>query len=100
MPVYAVVHGRVEDRAKLDEYVRKIPPTFAGYKLRILAVDEAPEVIEGEVDYPRTVVIEFESKEAFHKWYQSPEYQKILPLRLDAGPGTFVLAEGFAPPSA
>ena len=98
MPVYAVVQGRVVDRAKLDEYVGKVVPTFKGYTIRVLAVDESPEVVEGQVDHPRTVVIEFESREAFHEWYQSPAYQAVLPLRLEGAPGTFVLAEGFSPP--
>lgn len=94
MPVYVVAQGRIENRAKLDEYVGKVLPTIAAGGGKVLAFDEAPEQIEGSVDHPRTVILEFESKEAFRAWYDSPEYQKILPLRLDSTPGTMILVSG------
>lgn len=56
--------------------------------------------MEGTIDHPRTVVLEFPSREVFRTWYDSPEYQAILPLRLESAPGTLLLAEGFPPAAA
>jgi uncharacterized protein (DUF1330 family) len=94
MPVYAVAQGRIENREMLDEYVAKVIPTIQAGGGRILGFDEAPEVVEGEVEYPRTVILEFPSKEAFRAWYDSADYQAILPLRLDSTPGTLVVVNG------
>jgi len=51
-------------------------------------------VIEGKVENPRFVLLEFSSRERFHAWYHSPEYQAILHLRLESVLGTFVLIDG------
>jgi uncharacterized protein (DUF1330 family) len=34
---------------------------------------------------------------AFRAWYDSPEYQEILPLRLKSTRGTLIVAKGFTP---
>jgi uncharacterized protein (DUF1330 family) len=78
----------------LDQYVAKVIPTIQSAGGRILGFDETAEVVEGDVEYPRTVVLEFESREAFRAWYDSPDYQAILPLRLESAPGTLILVNG------
>jgi len=94
MAVYVVAQGRIENRKLLEEYVGKALPTIAAHGGRVLAFDESPDVIEGTVDRPRTVILEFASPEQFRAWYDSPEYRKILPLRLEAAPGTLIVVEG------
>lgn len=94
MPVYAVAQGRIEDRKRLDEYVARALPTIASHGGRVLGFDEAPEVVEGSIALPRTVILEFDSREQFRAWYDSPEYQEILPMRLESAPGSFILVEG------
>lgn len=98
MPVYFIARGTIVDQAKHDAYVAAALPTLEG-TCKILAVDFATEAIEGELSNARTVMLEFESKEAFRAWYDSPEYQKILPMRLESVQGTAVLVEGFVPPT-
>ena len=97
MSVYVIAQGKIENRAMLDQYVAKVMPTIASHQGRILAFDEQPEVVEGPIDHPRTVIIEFPSMTAFRRWYDSPEYQEILPLRLKSTPGTLIVAKGFTP---
>jgi uncharacterized protein (DUF1330 family) len=94
MPVYAVAQGRIEDRDMLDQYIAKVIPTIQSSGGRILGFDESPDVVEGEAPYPRTVILEFPSREAFRAWYDSAEYQKILPLRLESTPGTLIVVNG------
>jgi len=94
MPVYVIAQGRIENRKMLDEYVGKALPTIQAAGGRVLAFDETPEIVEGDVDHPRTVVLEFESKDAFRAWYDSPEYQAALPLRLESTPGSLIVVNG------
>ena len=51
-------------------------------------------VLEGEWPMPRLIILEFPSREAAEGWYRSPEYQKILPLRLKSGTGNLVIVDG------
>ena len=94
MPVYAIAQGKIEDREKFDQYVAQATPTLIEHQAKLLALDESPLIVEGEVAYPRTVVIEFESEQAFRRWYDSPGYTAARTLRQDAAQGTFILAKG------
>lgn len=97
MSVYVIVQGKVENRRLLDQYVAKVIPTIGSHQGRVVAFDEEPEVVEGSIEHPRTVVLEFPSMTAFRAWYHSPEYQEILPLRLKSTRGTLIVAKGFTP---
>lgn len=96
MPVYVVAQGRIENRAMLDQYVAKVIPTIQSGGGRIVAFDESPEVVEGSVEHPRTVILEFPSEATFRTWYDSEGYQAILPLRLESTPGTLIVVNGVA----
>ena len=84
MSVYVILQGKVENRGLLDQHVAKAGPAIKSHQGRTLALDEEPEVVEGTIENPRTVIVEFPSMTAFRAWYDSPEYQEILPLRLKA----------------
>ena len=94
MPVYVVGQGRIENRKLIDDYVGKALPTIQAHGGRVLGFDETPEMVEGTVDHPRTVILEFDSREAFRAWYDSPEYQAILSMRIEGAPGTLILVKG------
>ncbi len=98
MPVYIVAQGRIENRELLNQYVSKVIPSIQAGGGRILAFDESPEIVEGEVEYPRTVILEFPSREVFRAWYDSADYQAILPLRLESTPGTLIVVNGLPSP--
>ena len=96
MSVYVVAQGTIENRALLDEYVQEAVPTVTQHGGRIVAFDETPEMVEGTVDHPRTVILEFPSTATFRTWYDSPEYQAVVQMRLDSAPGTLIVVNGFA----
>jgi uncharacterized protein (DUF1330 family) len=45
------------------------------------------------------VILEFPSVEAARRFYDSPEYQEIIPLRTNASQGALLIVEGFDPPT-
>lgn len=98
MAAYFVVHDRVKDAKKLHEYIGKAHETMAPYKPELLVADENSTVLEGKTDLPRTIVFKFDTREAAMAWYNSPEYQAILPLRLEATEGYALLVDGFVFP--
>jgi uncharacterized protein (DUF1330 family) len=98
MSVYVIAQGKIEDRGLLDQYVAKVIPTIESHQGRVVAFDEEPEVVEGTIGHASTVVLEFPSMTEFKAWYNSPEYQEILPLRVKSTPGTLIVAKGFTQP--
>jgi uncharacterized protein (DUF1330 family) len=56
----------------------------------LLAADESPQVIEGQWDREKLVLMSFPDEASFRGWAQSPEYQDISKDRL-AGADTLVL---------
>jgi uncharacterized protein (DUF1330 family) len=80
MAAYVVVNVEVNDPEAYREYTAQVPGTLEKYGGRFLVRGGEPQVLEGS-PLPRVVVIEFASTEQANAWYQSPEYQAILPIR-------------------
>jgi uncharacterized protein (DUF1330 family) len=93
MPVYAIAQSTVVDQQKMDEYLSKVGATIPD-RVKLLASDDTPELIEGEGQPLRTVLVEFPDRDVFDAWYQSPEYRELTKIRMAAAPGTFILVEG------
>ena len=95
MAAYAVVNVRVTDPVRYEEYRSKVPATIASYGGRFLVRGGALEVLEGEWDPERLVVLEFESIGRLREWYDSPEYAPLKQLRQEAAAATqLVVVEG------
>jgi hypothetical protein len=52
------------------------------------------QLIEGGPEPKRIVIPEFADTASFKRWYDSPEYQKILPARLDNSTARAFVVEG------
>lgn len=75
-----VVDLTVKDAEKLAEYGALAAPTVAAFEGEFIA--KAPiKSLSGDVPFTTKVVIEFPSAEKAKAWYQSDEYQAIIPLR-------------------
>jgi len=70
---------------------RRSPPQYGG---RYLTRGGAAELIEGGPEPKRVVILEFADVAAVKRWYDSPEYQKILPIRLANSTGRAFIVEG------
>jgi uncharacterized protein (DUF1330 family) len=92
--VYVVVNVRVTDPVRYAEYRDKAPDTIARYGGRYLARGGAVEVIEGEWDPQRLVLLEFENMKRFREWYDSPEYTPLKRLRGEVTVTELVVVEG------
>ena len=90
MTVYAIAQLKFTDRAAYDRYQARFMEVFRRHPGTLLAADERPEVIEGEWDREKVVLMSFPNEAAFRGWAQSPEYQDISKDRL-AGADTLVL---------
>jgi uncharacterized protein (DUF1330 family) len=82
------------DWESMKKYVENVKETVEQYGGQYLATDPNVEVIEGRYDPKHTVLIAFPTREMLGKWYESPEYQDILPYRLKGARGAAVVVHG------
>ena len=94
--VYLIVTIKaVKDREAFQQYADQVKVLIAKYEGRYLVSEHAPEVREGEFPYARIVIVEFPSAEAERAWYDSAEYQAIIPLRRRAFDANIIVARNF-----
>ena len=94
MPAYVLAQLDVHDPEGFQRYREKVPATIDQYGGRYIVRGGEITPLEGALSAPRLVIIEFADRDAAKTWYFSPEYQDILPLRLNAAKGTAVIVDG------
>ena len=94
MKGYVIANVSVEDAAAYEGYRSLTAAIIEQYGGRFLVRGGAVEVREGDPGISRLVILEFPSVDAARTFYDSPEYQAILPIRLDTANSTLVIAEG------
>jgi len=85
---------RVDNSEPFDQYIAAAIATLETHKAVLLALNEMPDAVEGEVTYPRTVILQFASSTAFYAEYNAPEYTTARQRRKAASTGPFILMQG------
>ena len=95
MAAYALIELEITNMAGMGPYMAAVTQTITNHGGKYLVRAGNTEVIEGALgQYPVKVVLEFPTMDAAKSWYDSAEYQAILPARLASAKGNFVWAEG------
>jgi uncharacterized protein (DUF1330 family) len=94
MTAYLIAVETVHDEAMFAEYRKQVIATLEAFGGRFVARGGKLTVLEGEWLHPRTVIIEFPSRDAAEAWYKSPDYQKVIGLRLKSTSGNLVILDG------
>lgn len=94
MTHYLIARIDINDREEYSKYQAGFMEIFSLYDGKMLSVDEAPKLIEGEWPVSRTVLIEFPSKESAMAWYESEAYQALAQHRFASSDGNIVLLKG------
>ena len=83
--------GEIHDQATYDRYRAQTPGLIQKAGRRFIVRGGKTETVEGDWQPGRLVVIEFPDMATARRFYASPEYREILPLRLKASRGGKVL---------
>src|SRR5262245_4704113 len=97
MSVYLINHLRIPGGIPNEEglsYLEQVEGTVKPYGGKWLA-QGGVHVVEGAWE-GSVVLMEFENLSEARRWYNSPEYQKILRLRTNNAVSDLVLVEGVA----
>ncbi len=94
MSAYLIAQLKVTDAASFERYRAEVPSVIERHGGRYLVRGGATEVLEGALPMPRLVVIVFPSMADAKRFYDSPDYQEIIGLRMAAAEGIVTLVEG------
>ncbi len=91
MSGYLLVTGVPKDPEKLAAYGAVAGPTMEPYGGEFVVGGPA-EALAGD-DAPFAALVRFPSKEKAKQWYNSPEYQSLIPLREEGIQSRILLLE-------
>jgi uncharacterized protein (DUF1330 family) len=94
MPAYIIAEVEVTNPAGYETYRPLAGASIAQYGGRFVVRGGKSELLEGSPAPARVVVIEFADTAAAKRWYESPEYQAALKIRLANSRGRVILVEG------
>jgi uncharacterized protein (DUF1330 family) len=94
MPGYIIADVEITDPVEYEEYRKLAPASLAPFGGRFLVRGGAVEVLEGEWQPGRFVVLEFDSVEQARAWYDSEEYRAARTIRQRASRSKVILAAG------
>ena len=81
MAAYLISDVEITNPEAFREYQTRVSATIELYGGRYVARGGVLRVLEGDYRPTRLILIEFPTVEHAQKWYESPEYREILPLR-------------------
>jgi len=94
MNAYIIGDITVNDLERYKKYVEKAPHFVAKHQGKYLVRGGAMEILEGNWNPNRLVVLEFPSKEHALAFAQDPEYQAIAVDRQETTTSRLLIVEG------
>jgi uncharacterized protein (DUF1330 family) len=94
MKAFVIAAETIKDESMFSEYRKAVSATLEAFGGKFIVRGGNLTLLEGEWPQPRLVIIEFPSREAAEGWYRSPEYQKIIGLRLNSTVTNLIIVEG------
>jgi uncharacterized protein (DUF1330 family) len=94
MKAFVIAAETLKNESMFSEYRKAVPATLEAFGGKFIVRGGNLKLLEGEWPHSRLVIIEFPSREAAEGWYRSPEYQKIIGLRLSSTVGNLIVVEG------
>ena len=90
---YVVAEMRVTEPAGFMEYERREAATLASYHGRVLT-RALPDVREGAPADGVVAILGFDSAQDANRWYNSPDYARLIPLRQKSAASRVYVLEG------
>ena len=84
MAACVIGHITVKNTEKWAEYRSKVPSTLIPWGGEVIFRGRRVAVLSGEHPHVDTVVIRFPDATAAERWYNSPAYQALIPVREQA----------------
>ncbi len=96
MTTYVIARVKVTNPEKYEDYKALSPGAIAAHGGRFLVRGGDVEMLEGEPETCRVVVLEFPTKEAARTFYHSAEYEAAREKRHGAAEFQMIMVVGYA----
>lgn len=93
MSSYLIVHATVKDPEKLKQYGAAASEIVRAHGGEFVTRAQVTDVLVGSHEHKVCVLIKFPDGAALKAWYDSPEYQALVPLRDAAADMVFIAAD-------
>jgi uncharacterized protein (DUF1330 family) len=100
MPAYVIVEIEIVDPAGYEEYKKQASDTVYKYGGKYIVRGGKTEVLEGDWDPKRIVILEFPTTARAKEWLNCEEYREPRQLRHKTARARMILVEGFDGPTA
>lgn len=90
MAAYVIGHIAIKDPLKWEAYRSQVPATLAPWNAELVFRGKLFAVFGGSHPQSDTVVIRFPDPDAVRRWFASPAYQALIPLRQEAADVTLL----------
>ncbi len=94
MPAYVIANVDVTDPVRYEAYKAQVHPTIVAFGGRYVARGGAVQVLEGDWNPKRLVIVEFPTAERAREWWESVEYADAKALRQATAISQLVIVEG------
>jgi uncharacterized protein (DUF1330 family) len=94
MSAYMIVEVKINDSAKYEDYKKLTPASLEPFGGKFIARGGKAELIEGEKEPNRIVILQFENSEKAKAWWNSPLYNEAKKIRQAAAETRMILMEG------
>lgn len=91
---YVIADIDVTDPDAYENYRRLSTVAAEKYDARFIVRGGAADVLEGDWQPHRFVVLEFDDEDAARRWYDSPEYTEARAIRQRAARSSLLLVRG------
>ena len=95
MKAYVFVDIDITDPTRYEDYKKLTAATLTPYGGKFIVRGGSRDVLEGEWNSDRTVLIEFPSKEKAKAWWSGNEYAPAKAIRQSASRARTILLEGY-----
>jgi uncharacterized protein (DUF1330 family) len=93
MTAFVIASVNVTNPEKYKDYMALSPGAIAAHGGKFVVRGGNPEILEGEWPRPRVVVVEFASREAAKKFYDSVEYTEARKKREGAAEFSMIVVD-------
>lgn len=94
MPAYIIVDIKINDTQMYEEYKKLTLASIAAYDGKFIVRGGATEILEGDWQPGRVVVLEFPDAARAKQWWNSSEYAAAKAIRQSAANTKMILIEG------
>jgi len=81
MSAYLIGHITVKDAELWEKYIEGVGKSLLPWEAKVVFRGKRSKVLTGDHSYDNTVVIQFPDQKALQDWYNSKEYQELIPIR-------------------